>query len=126
MPDNKDINRVAGGLKAAIHNPNVSEAAKDHAQERLDQINQSEESDVGQESTRVLAGYKATLSVSPWFSWKRCKVTNVFNARTNTPHLRPKRTHARYWKPMDILLRDLMMCRRTSMRHESLLDIRLR
>lgn len=73
MPDNKDINRVAGGLKAAIHNPNVSEAAKDHAQERLDQINQSEESDVGQESTRVLAGYKATLSVSPWFSWERRK-----------------------------------------------------
>jgi len=34
--EGKNPNRQAGGLKAAIHNPNVSEEAKENAKERLE------------------------------------------------------------------------------------------
>ncbi|KAI0741475.1 Conidiation protein 6-domain-containing protein [Daedaleopsis nitida] len=65
--------RVAAGLKAAIHNPNVSEQAKERAQDRLENMNASipTERDSafpvgttdtnGHEINRVLGGYKATL-----------------------------------------------------------------
>ncbi|SCZ94153.1 BZ3500_MvSof-1268-A1-R1_Chr12-2g03721 [Microbotryum saponariae] len=33
--------RVAGGLKAAIHNPNVSEEAKQSAQEKLEKLGEA-------------------------------------------------------------------------------------
>ncbi|KAH8107832.1 hypothetical protein BXZ70DRAFT_912866 [Cristinia sonorae] len=69
--ENKDPTRVAAGLKATIHNPNVSEDAKERAAERLERMGQSQETthathattqaDSG-ESNRVLGGYKATLS----------------------------------------------------------------
>ncbi|KAG1715737.1 hypothetical protein ID866_1405 [Astraeus odoratus] len=69
---NKDATRVAAGLKAAIHNPNVSEEAKEHAMARLKEMGQDVERSTGlqpqtefeesQESSRVLAGYKATLT----------------------------------------------------------------
>jgi len=36
--ENKNPNNVAGGLKATINNPNVSEEAKQSAKERLDQM----------------------------------------------------------------------------------------
>lgn len=65
----KDTTRVAAGLKAAIRNPNVSEEAKEHAREKLKEMGQEVESTQEpqashgtEESTRVLAGYKATLS----------------------------------------------------------------
>ena len=69
-------NRVAAGLKAAIHNPNVSAEAKERAQERLDDMgltgtaqNSHQQGshpahsvdDGGRETNRVLGGYKATL-----------------------------------------------------------------
>ncbi|KAH0293537.1 hypothetical protein KCU62_g1169, partial [Aureobasidium sp. EXF-3399] len=37
--DGKDPTRVAAGLKAALHNPNVSDDTKEHIQERLDDMN---------------------------------------------------------------------------------------
>ncbi|KAI0082028.1 hypothetical protein K474DRAFT_1694711 [Panus rudis PR-1116 ss-1] len=68
--EHKDPNRVAAGLKATIHNPNVSEEAKERAAERLEHIGASE--DVGSrnhgssysdhDTNRQLGGYKATLS----------------------------------------------------------------
>ncbi|SGY19966.1 BQ5605_C017g08410 [Microbotryum silenes-dioicae] len=33
--------RVAGGLKSAIHNPNVSEEAKQSAQEKLEKLGEA-------------------------------------------------------------------------------------
>ncbi|KAL2219720.1 Conidiation protein 6-domain-containing protein [Thermoascus aurantiacus ATCC 26904] len=36
----KEPTRVAGGLKAALRNPRVSDAAKESAREQLDQMNQ--------------------------------------------------------------------------------------
>ena len=63
--DGKDSNRVAGGLKAAIHNPNVSETAKAHAHERLDEMGYDDPSEsTGHETNRTLGGYKSTLTVS--------------------------------------------------------------
>ncbi|KAI0793669.1 Conidiation protein 6-domain-containing protein [Fomes fomentarius] len=58
-----DEKRVAAGLKAAIHNPNVSEDAKSRAQDRLEHMTGEANSvDVnGHERSRVMAGYKATL-----------------------------------------------------------------
>ncbi|KAH9851477.1 hypothetical protein C2E23DRAFT_886632 [Lenzites betulinus] len=73
-----DDKRVAAGLKAAIHNPNVSEEAKERAQERLETMGTSVETtaasrgtgtvypvgatdEAGHEANRVLGGYKATL-----------------------------------------------------------------
>ncbi|EIW62441.1 uncharacterized protein TRAVEDRAFT_33922 [Trametes versicolor FP-101664 SS1] len=71
-----DEKRVAAGLKAAIHNPNVSEEAKERAQERLETMGTSVETtsrapggsypvgstdEAGHETNRVLGGYKATL-----------------------------------------------------------------
>ena len=62
--------RVAAGLKAAIHNPNVSDEAKARAQERLDDMignnsgggTTARATDAnGHELNRVLGGYKATL-----------------------------------------------------------------
>lgn len=38
MLDEKDQTRVAAGLKAAVHNPNVSEEAKEAATERLHEM----------------------------------------------------------------------------------------
>ncbi|KAI0741770.1 hypothetical protein C8Q80DRAFT_1221681 [Daedaleopsis nitida] len=52
--------RVAAGLKAAIHNPKVSNEAKAHAQERLEQMDQPSDTN-GSLSNHVLGGYKATL-----------------------------------------------------------------
>ncbi|KAG9587680.1 hypothetical protein KCU77_g15510, partial [Aureobasidium melanogenum] len=37
--DGKDPTRVAAGLKAALHNPNVPDDTKDHLKERLDDMN---------------------------------------------------------------------------------------
>ncbi|KAI0360832.1 FAD/NAD(P)-binding domain-containing protein [Trametes cingulata] len=74
-----DEKRVAAGLKAAIHNPNVSEEAKERAQERLENMGASVDTgsrggnnnggsypagttdEAGRETNRVLGGYKATL-----------------------------------------------------------------
>ncbi|CCM04377.1 uncharacterized protein FIBRA_06551 [Fibroporia radiculosa] len=74
FPD-KDPGRVAAGLKAAIHNPNVSEEAKERATDRLHHMGGTEEVNTspstathstttgsGQETSRVLGGYKATLN----------------------------------------------------------------
>ncbi|KAH9975203.1 Conidiation protein 6-domain-containing protein [Russula compacta] len=69
-----DINRVAGGHKAAIHNPNVSAQAKEHSRQVVEEIQDSgavreggsvEQSSPldadGKNDNRVLGGYKATL-----------------------------------------------------------------
>lgn len=50
--------RVAAGLKAAIHNPNVSEEARERAAERLESM---ESGNGDQHQNRQLGGYKATL-----------------------------------------------------------------
>ena len=73
MSDYDHEKRVAAGLKAAIHNPNVSDAARERAQERLEQFGAASETGDnstyaagatdanGHEVNRVLGGYKATL-----------------------------------------------------------------
>lgn len=66
----KNPERVAAGLKAAIHNPNVGEDAKERAAERLEHMDvETTTATTTTESTdihdnRVLGGYKATLTVS--------------------------------------------------------------
>ncbi|TFK82559.1 hypothetical protein K466DRAFT_500097 [Polyporus arcularius HHB13444] len=58
---------VAAGLKAAIHNPNVSDEARERAQERLEQVSGASATHTGgvdaagHETNRVIGGYKATL-----------------------------------------------------------------
>nr|VWP01262.1 Protein kinase domain-containing protein [Ganoderma boninense] len=74
MAAQHDEKRVAAGLKAAIHNPNVSEEARKSAQERLEQMGEHDTAapsagrahhapatGTQHESNRVLGGYKATL-----------------------------------------------------------------
>ncbi|KAM5530129.1 hypothetical protein V8D89_016207 [Ganoderma adspersum] len=74
MAAQHDEKRVAAGLKAAIHNPNVSEEARRSAQERLEQMGEHDAAAAagrghptgtidpqGHETNRVLGGYKATL-----------------------------------------------------------------
>ncbi|KIY72412.1 hypothetical protein CYLTODRAFT_449958 [Cylindrobasidium torrendii FP15055 ss-10] len=69
---NKNPERVAAGLKAAIHNPNTSDEARERATERLQGIdtqytdknldNSSASMDNGDHHrNQVLGGYKATL-----------------------------------------------------------------
>lgn len=70
----KNSTRVAAGLKAAIHNPNVSNEARKHARERLEKMKAAEpelqskeqgshtQAGEGSPGSRVLAGYKATLT----------------------------------------------------------------
>ncbi|KAG8886084.1 hypothetical protein FRB97_007960 [Tulasnella sp. 331] len=63
-------NRVAGGYKATISNPNTSEEAKTHAREMLAEMNAEHQGEytetMGREdeihSNRVIGGYKATLN----------------------------------------------------------------
>ena len=50
MFSDKNPNRVAGGLKATINNPNTSEETKQEARERLDNFDSEE---VGTASTRT-------------------------------------------------------------------------
>ncbi|KAH9830723.1 uncharacterized protein C8Q71DRAFT_319797 [Rhodofomes roseus] len=68
--EGKNPTRVAAGLKAAIHNPNVSEEARDRAADRLEDISgnggghgngTTTTSFEDQHSNRELGGYKATL-----------------------------------------------------------------
>ncbi|KAI9059103.1 hypothetical protein FKP32DRAFT_1157184 [Trametes sanguinea] len=67
-------NRVAGGLKATLHNPKVSQEAKDRAAERLEEMggdvpaasscassSTSAPKGFDQHKNNVLGGYKATL-----------------------------------------------------------------
>ncbi|KAH9973424.1 Conidiation protein 6-domain-containing protein [Lactifluus volemus] len=69
-------NRVAGGHKAAMHNPNVSAEAKEHSRQVVQEIQgsgavhddgttePSSRTDVdnsNKDENRVLGGYKATL-----------------------------------------------------------------
>ncbi|KAF9254923.1 hypothetical protein L218DRAFT_938176 [Marasmius fiardii PR-910] len=56
----KHANHVAAGLKAAIHNPRVSDEAKERAKERLEGMGVTVEFDEEHEK-RVLSGYKAAL-----------------------------------------------------------------
>jgi hypothetical protein len=68
----KNPGNVAGGLKATLKNPNVSDEAKDNAQERLDALEsgapveevQSQTSGAHSEKNlgNVIGGYKATLN----------------------------------------------------------------
>ena len=66
--EDKVPTRVAAGLKAALHNPNVSDEAKERAARRLESM-EAESGDSGSysrgpNSSRILGGYKATLTVS--------------------------------------------------------------
>lgn len=64
---------VAGGLKAALNNPNVSEEAKTNAQRRLEEMGTASETNTeapayDESTNRMLGGYKATLT-SKKFRW---------------------------------------------------------
>jgi hypothetical protein len=61
----KDPEHVARGLKAAIHNPNVSAEAKDHAAQQLEEMGVKSGAQKLSDEEHIrhqLAGYKATLS----------------------------------------------------------------
>ncbi|KAJ2919737.1 hypothetical protein MD484_g745, partial [Candolleomyces efflorescens] len=66
MSSHKDQSNVVRGLKAAIHNPRVSEEAKQRDIERLQAMGEYEADTTTQEDSehhhRVMGGYKATLS----------------------------------------------------------------
>ncbi|KAG8906810.1 hypothetical protein FRB99_006077 [Tulasnella sp. 403] len=58
--------RVAGGHKAAINNPNVSDDAKEHSRKELDRLEQSGELDyepskVDKNPGNVIGGQKAAI-----------------------------------------------------------------
>ncbi|KAI0070045.1 hypothetical protein K474DRAFT_1670462 [Panus rudis PR-1116 ss-1] len=60
--------RQIGGHKAAINNPKVSEEAKEHSRQAIEELEQQPETQETREGyqedkdeTRVNAGYKATL-----------------------------------------------------------------
>ncbi|EPQ60862.1 hypothetical protein GLOTRDRAFT_135467 [Gloeophyllum trabeum ATCC 11539] len=60
----KDVGNVARGHKAAINNPNVSEEAKDHSRQVLEELEQSgelENANTNHEGN-VARGHKANLS----------------------------------------------------------------
>ncbi|ESK85070.1 hypothetical protein Moror_11042 [Moniliophthora roreri MCA 2997] len=50
---------VARGLKAAIHNPRVSDEAKEHAKERLEDMGVAVEAENGEHTNRASGGHKA-------------------------------------------------------------------
>ncbi|KAF8062237.1 Conidiation protein 6-domain-containing protein [Lyophyllum atratum] len=59
----ESTNRVLGGYKATLRNPNTSEEAKRHAREILDayEYGEEDEGDERAHNSRVIAGYKAAL-----------------------------------------------------------------
>ncbi|KAL0953936.1 hypothetical protein HGRIS_005100 [Hohenbuehelia grisea] len=73
----KNSGNVAGGYKAALKNPNVSDEAKNNAQRKLDELESGEDSEYipgtevdsvvgdtdekGRNMGNVIGGYKATL-----------------------------------------------------------------
>ncbi|KAI4757360.1 hypothetical protein E4T52_10719 [Aureobasidium sp. EXF-3400] len=59
--DGKDPMRVAAGLKAALHNPNVSDEAKENVSHHLDELTSPPHASDGKDPTRVAAGLKAAL-----------------------------------------------------------------
>ncbi|KAF9012239.1 hypothetical protein BDZ89DRAFT_481874 [Hymenopellis radicata] len=70
MSDNKNPERVAAGLKAAINNPAVGDEARERASERLQNMdvqytdkdpNASKQGTGDAHTNQVLGGYKATL-----------------------------------------------------------------
>lgn len=130
--------RVAAGLKAAIHNPHVSEQAKERAQDRLENINASipTERDStfpvgttdpnGHELNRVLGGYKATLhSMSPFLGVLRDHSADVA-LQTRTSALRRRSMRARSLpRPKEAQVQ-VPVSRRTSTRCTSTLATRPR
>ncbi|KAG9220405.1 hypothetical protein CCMSSC00406_0006670 [Pleurotus cornucopiae] len=62
MDTDKNPGNVAGGLKAAIHNPNVSEEAKSHAAERLHEMGVDDQS--GSMSASNPTGYSDGESIT--------------------------------------------------------------
>ena len=75
--NNTHESHVVGGLKAALHNPKVSEEAKQHAQQRLDELGEGanatnhtvthqteihrESAATGKNEGNIIGGYKAAL-----------------------------------------------------------------
>jgi len=57
----KDQGHVIGGLKAAITNPHTSAEAKEHAAERLRELDEPPHHELG---SHQIAGYKAAISSS--------------------------------------------------------------
>ncbi|KAL1741864.1 hypothetical protein HDZ31DRAFT_66524 [Schizophyllum fasciatum] len=69
--EGKNPNRVAGGLKATLHNPNIGDDVKQSAAERLDSMGVDPESKAPSKSSgssgdaehnQRMGGFKATLS----------------------------------------------------------------
>ncbi|KAI0744853.1 hypothetical protein C8Q76DRAFT_764358 [Earliella scabrosa] len=60
-PNGHEVNRVLGGYKAALHNPNVGAEAKQRARDVLDGEGASSGGEDDLHQTRVNAGYKAAL-----------------------------------------------------------------
>ncbi|KIY71739.1 hypothetical protein CYLTODRAFT_450581 [Cylindrobasidium torrendii FP15055 ss-10] len=90
MSEGKNPERVAAGLKAAIHNPNTSEEARERATERLqgmdtqytdkDLDNSSANQDNGDHHrNQVLGGYKATLHNPSSTESARAKARDVLS-----------------------------------------------
>lgn len=77
----KDTARVVAGLKAAVHNPNVSNEAKENAIKRLEEMGQTADSNLPTQGKsaaddaherNVLRGYKAATSSKLVFLARVC------------------------------------------------------
>ncbi|EJD03979.1 uncharacterized protein FOMMEDRAFT_155101 [Fomitiporia mediterranea MF3/22] len=67
MQTSKNTGNVAGGYKAALKNPNVSEEAKERSQQALEEMGDSGElqqpdMEAGKNTGNVIGGHKATLA----------------------------------------------------------------
>jgi hypothetical protein len=115
----KDTTRVAAGLKAAVNNPNVSGEAKERAAEQLENMEgHSQTSASGQESNRVLGGYKATLTVCSLLDVFFSRDRSHYRVRMKILHQRPKRTPAKFLKLMGIRWKGQKGYRRVNMTRE--------
>ncbi|KAL0948989.1 hypothetical protein HGRIS_009088 [Hohenbuehelia grisea] len=63
--DGKNAGNVIGGYKATLSNPNSSEEAKEHAQQKVDDLTEefgdTGSSDAGKNKGNVIGGHKANL-----------------------------------------------------------------
>ncbi|KAG6815671.1 hypothetical protein H0H87_012362 [Tephrocybe sp. NHM501043] len=103
----KNPERVAAGLRASIKNPKVSEEAKAHAKDRLQELNLSKEHSDTQhssgtaghtstshdESNRVLGGYKATLHNAHASEKAKEHAREILSAHGYTQHETDEKLH---------------------------------
>ncbi|KAI0727371.1 Conidiation protein 6-domain-containing protein [Fomitopsis betulina] len=88
----KHTTRVAAGLKASIHNLNVSEEARERAADRLESI----EAQGDEHDNRQLGGYKATLHNENTSSQAKKHAREVLEAAGYTVEPGPGLSHSEH------------------------------